>query len=313
MTGKASFALTISDLDLKAAQELGDVIDSDVRLVPHAIAINETSETRWELVAYFESRAEARNARTVLAQGIVTPVPDKDWVRQSLEGLPPVQAGRFFVHGSHDRLRRRTGGVSLEIDAGTAFGTGHHGTTEGCLLALDRIIKRRKPRRVLDVGCGTGILAIASAKVTRTRVLASDIDPEALRVTRKNAQMNGIGSAITAIAAEGLRHSRLAGAAPYDLVFANILARPLVFLAQDLSRILAMRGALMLSGLTLDQCRWVHAAYRNRGLVLVSRIVRGNWVTLVMTQRHVSGRASGGKRDRCGWQSRRRRPAPWRG
>lgn len=311
--GTARFTLTISDLDLGAAQNLSDVVDRDIRLTPQAIAINATSEERWELLAYFESRVEAENARKALARGTITAVPHKDWVRQSLEGLPPVQAGRFFVHGSHDRHRRRVGGVSLEIDAGTAFGTGHHGTTEGCLLALDRVIKKGLPRRILDVGCGTGVLAIAAAKAARTRALASDIDPEAVRVTKHNARMNGVGSAITAMTAEGLRHSRLAGAEPYDMVFANILARPLVSLALGLSRILASRGALVLSGLTLDQCRWVHAAYRNRGLVLASRIVRGNWATLVFTRLRISGRAIGVRRDRYGWQSRRRRPAPWRG
>jgi ribosomal protein L11 methyltransferase len=110
-------------------------------------------------------------------------MPQQDWVRQSLEGLAPVTAGRFFLHGSHDRHRRRAGGVSLEIDAGTAFGTGHHGTTEGCLLALDEILKRRKPARILDVGCGTGVLAIAAARATGRKCVASDIDPEAVRVT----------------------------------------------------------------------------------------------------------------------------------
>ena len=207
-------------------------------------------------------------ARAALAQrkAVITAVPNHDWVRQSLEGLPPVTAGRFFLHGSHDRCRRRAGGISLEIDAGTAFGTGHHGTTEGCLMALDHIIKKRRPRRILDVGCGTGVLAIAAARATRAKALASDIDPEAVRVTRHNARTNGVSPAIAAITAAGLNHPRLVATAPYDLIFANILARPLVSLAQGLSLILASGGALVLSGLTLDQCRWILAAYRNRGL-----------------------------------------------
>ncbi len=313
MTGTARFTLTISDLDLSAAQNLSDVIDRDIRLTPQAIAISETSEGRWGLTAYFESRAEAENARTALAQGaVIAAVPEMDWVRQSLEGLPPVQAGRFFVHGSHDRYRRKMGGVSLEVDAGTAFGTGHHGTTEGCLLALDAIIKKRSPKRILDVGCGTGVLAIAAAKAAKTTALASDIDPEAVRVTKHNARMNGVASTVAAITAGGLKHPRI-GAAPYDLIFANILARPLVSLAQGLSRIIASRGSLILSGLTLDQCRWVYAAYRNRGLVLVRAIVRGNWATLVLTRPRISGTANGAKPNRCGWRLRRRRPALWRG
>lgn len=314
----ARFTLTISDLDLGAAQALGELIESDIGL--DAIAINETRElpSRWELVAYFESAAEAETARIGLAResAFVAALPDEDWVRQSLEGLPPVAAGRFFLHGSHDRHRRRAGGISLEIDAGTAFGTGHHGTTEGCLMAFDQILKRRRPHRIFDVGCGTGVLAIAAAKACGTKAVASDIDPEAVRVTRRNAGANGMGPAITAITAAGLKHRGILAKVPYDLIFANILARPLISLAQGLSRILAPGGVLILSGLTLDQCRWVRAAYRNRGLVPVSRIMRGSWATLLLTRprrRLCSNDAvDAGRRGRCGSRLRQCRPAPWR-
>ena len=280
------FTLTIPNLDLDAAQTLAGIIDSDFRLDARAIVINETGErpSRWEVIAYFENETEAARAAPAHGKAVIAALPNHDWVRQSQEGLPPVTAGRFFLPGSHDRHRRRAGGISLEIDAGTAFGTGHHGTTEGCLLALDRIVKKQRPRRILDVGCGTGVLAIAAAKATASKVLASDIDPEAMQVTRRNAQANGVGPAITAITAAGLKHPHIQTNAPYDLIFANILAQPLVFLAQGLSLILAPGGVLILSGLTLDQCRWILGAYRNRGLVPAGKFKRGNWATLVLTR-----------------------------
>ena len=309
----ARFTLTIPDLKFGDAQIQSQRIDDDLRIDARAITINETDEvaSRWEVIAYFESETEAQLAGEVLDRkdAIIAALPDEDWVRQSLEGLAPVTAGRFFLHGSHDRNHRRAGGIALEIDAGTAFGTGHHGTTEGCLVALEQIIKKRKPRRILDLGCGTGVLAIAAVKATGAKALASDIDPEAVRVTRLNAHANAVGPAITAIAAAGLKDPRIAGGAPYDLIFANILARPLVALAQGLSRILEPGGALVLSGLTLDQCRWILAVYRNRGLVPVMKIIRGNWVALMLTRpqrkrrpkRLRAGRLSTGATD-PGWE-----------
>ncbi len=276
----ARFTLIVSDLGLEPAQDLSD----DPRLEAMAVSINETDEqaSRWEVVAYFASEAEAAKARLAIG-GVIAKVPDTDWVRKSLEGLAPVAAGRFYLHGSHDA--GRSGGISLEIDAGTAFGTGHHGTTEGCLLALDQILKRKRPRRILDVGCGTGVLAIAAARATGHAALASDIDPEAVRVTKLNARLNGVGPQLKAIAAAGLKDPRIAGAAPYDLIFANILARPLVALAQGLARILEPGGELILSGLTLDQCRWILAVYRNHGLTPRAKITRGNWAALVLTKK----------------------------
>ena len=285
---EARFTLTIPALSHDGANDLASALEENLAVDPLAITINETDEARalWEVVLYFASEEEAAEARSIegLAQGTVAPMPQQDWVRQSLEGLAPVTAGRFFLHGSHDRHRRRPGGVSLEIDAGTAFGTGHHGTTEGCLLALDRILKRRLPEKILDVGCGTGVLAIAAAKATGRPALASDIDPEAVRVTLANAALNGVRPRIASFVAAGLGHPRIAAEGPYDLIFANILARPLVALSTSLARALSPGGDLILSGLTLEQMRWIEATYESRGLALAGRITRGNWATLVFSR-----------------------------
>lgn len=281
----ARFTLAIPGLLLPEAQLLAERIEIHLAHDPLAVTINETDEVLsiWETVAYFADDSEAQAAQLDFG-GVITPQPDTDWVRQSLAGLAPVTAGRFYLHGSHDRHRRREGGVSLEIDAGTAFGTGHHGTTEGCLVALDAILKRQRPRRVLDVGCGTGVLAIAASKAAGVVGTASDIDPEAVRVTALNARHNGVAPRVTTFTASGLKDRRLAGMAPCDLIFANILARPLIALARGLSLILAPRGHLVLSGLTQDQARWIRATYRNHRLVPSARINRGNWTTLVFTK-----------------------------
>ena len=285
----ARVILTVPALTLAAAEDIANRFENDFRIEPLAVTINETDEAKnlWETVAYFATEDDAIEAQQFLhlSVGLISNLPDTDWVKHSLEGLAPVVAGRFFLHGSHDRERRRHGGVPLEIDAGTAFGTGHHGTTAGCLLALDAILKQRKPKRILDLGCGTGVLAIAAAQATKRKTLATDIDPEAVRVTKLNAALNGVGPLINGVTAPGLKHSRIASAAPYDLIFANILARPLISLAQGLKSILAPGGNLILSGLTRDQVRWVSAAYRNRGLVCSQTLLLGNWATLTLASK----------------------------
>jgi ribosomal protein L11 methyltransferase len=282
----ARVTLTFANLSHDAAHEMAENIENDFQLDPLAVTINETDEAQnmWECVAWFEDEQTASAAR----QHLVTPtatiaaVPDVDWVRRSLEGLAPVLAGRFFLHGSHDRPVRRTGGVSLEIDAGTAFGTGHHGTTAGCLSALDDILKRHRPKRILDLGCGTGVLAIAAAKSLKIKALATDIDAEAVRVTMNNAKLNGVGPFMAGLTAAGLHHFGIKQKAPFDLIFANILARPLAHLAQGLSRMVQPGGHLILSGLTYDQLRWIRACYTTRGLTTAKIIRNGNWIALVM-------------------------------
>jgi ribosomal protein L11 methyltransferase len=282
---QARFTLTLPSQSLDLAQALADAIDEDLRLDALAVTVNETDEAQalWNTVAYFEDEASALAARDLLG-GLIEPVPDVDWVRRSLEGLAPVTAGRFFLHGSHDRGKRRSGGHSLEIDAGTAFGTGHHGTTAGCLLILDKLLKARTYRRIFDLGCGTGVLAIAAAKVAHVRVLATDIDAEAVRVTLDNAALNNLLPLVLGVTAAGLHHPAIRNAGPFDLIFANILARPLVALAHGISRLLEPDGTVILSGLTRDQLRWVCAAYQGRGLVPVAIVRIDNWVALAMTR-----------------------------
>ncbi len=283
----ARVILTIPALSLAAAEETAIRFENDFRIEPLAVTVNETDEAEnlWETAAYFSTHAEAEEAQQLLhlPAGVISLLPDTDWVKHSLEGLAPVVAGRFFLHGSHDRERRRHGGVPLEIDAGTAFGTGHHGTTTGCLLALDALLKRRKPKNILDLGCGTGVLAIAAAQATKQKTLATDVDPEAVRVTILNAELNGVSPLVQSVTAPGLKHTKIATGAPYDLIFANILARPLISLAQGLASILAPGGNLILSGLTRDQVRWVQASYRNRGMVSTQTLFLGNWATLIFT------------------------------
>lgn len=285
----ARVILTVPALSLSAAENMANRFENDFRFEPLAVTINETDEGKnlWETVAYFATGADAEQAQQFLQvpSGIISELPDRDWVRHSLEGLAPVVAGRFFLHGSHDRKRRRHGGVPFEIDAGTAFGTGHHGTTAGCLLALDAILKRRRPQRILDLGCGTGVLAIAAALAAKRKTLATDIDPEAVRVTRLNAKLNGVAPLLNGVTAPGLKHTGIAHGAPYDLIFANILARPLISLAQGLTSILAPGGNLILSGLTRDQVRWVLAAYRNRSLIPAQTLFLGNWATLILASK----------------------------
>ncbi|HEX4113771.1 MAG TPA: 50S ribosomal protein L11 methyltransferase [Stellaceae bacterium] len=214
---------------------------------------------------------------------LVERVPARDWVSENQAGFPPLRAGRFFIHGSHYRGAIPRDAIPILIDAATAFGTGEHATTRGCLLALDRVAHR--PRRVLDMGCGTGILSIAAARRWRRPVFASDIDPEAARVTRINAERNHVARLIRAEAAPGYRHRAIARRAPFDLVFANILARPLIEMAPDLARVLAPGGCAILSGLLARHEPAVLSAHRAQGLYLRARIALEGWHTLIVARR----------------------------
>jgi len=208
--------------------------------------------------------------------------PEINWVAKSLEGLAPVVAGGFFIHGSHDAGKAPSGMQSIQIDAALAFGTGHHETTTGCLEAIDRLLKRRRPHNPIDVGTGTGVLAIALAKRLRIPVLATDIDPVAVTTTAENAQANGVGKFVHALEATGLDHARIIAKAPFDLVVANILAGPLVALAPDMNRLVTKGSSIILSGILLTQAARVVAAYSRLGMVVRFKILKKEWATLVL-------------------------------
>jgi ribosomal protein L11 methyltransferase len=247
----------------------------------------------WIVDGYFDSRTtEATDLLMRLASGLpagagvaLESVPEENWVAISQAALPPVEAGRFLVHGAHDRLQVGRRRHAIEIEAGEAFGTAHHATTQGCLEALDRLGRKRPPRRVLDLGCGSGVLAIAASRLwPRSTVAASDIDPIAVEVTRSNARLNRAGPRIRAIAAAGLDHAALRSLGPVDLVVANILAGPLIVLAPRLARAIPKGGRVVLSGLLGEQAREVTGAYRMAGFRLERRQIRHNWATLVLVR-----------------------------
>jgi ribosomal protein L11 methyltransferase len=207
-------------------------------------------------------------------------LPEIDWVAHSLEGLKPVRAARFFVHGRHDRDERRPNDIPIEIEAGQAFGTGHHGTTAGCLEMIARVAEREKPQKALDLGTGSAVLAIGLAKLERIPVLATDIDPVAVRVARENVRLNGMRSLVETRTATGFQHPVFAREGPFDLIVANILARPLMRLAPEMARHLAPEGSLILSGILDRQRRAVLAAYSDQRFRHIATIYREGWVTL---------------------------------
>ena len=212
-------------------------------------------------------------------------LPDIDWIAKSLEGLKPVRAARFVVHGSHDRGKVRAGEISIEIDAGQAFGTGHHGTTAGCLEVISDVMRSRRVKRVLDLGTGSGVLAIAARKLAPVEVLATDIDPIATRVARDNVRLNGIASGIALETAPGFHSTAFGRHGPFDLIIANILARPLMRMAPQLAAQLMPGGDVILSGILASQ-RWkVLAAYNGAGLRHVRTIWREGSVTIHLDKR----------------------------
>lgn len=211
-------------------------------------------------------------------------LPEINWVAKSLEGLKPVHAGRFFVHGSHDRDKRPFSAHSIEVEAALAFGTGHHGTTAGCLVELDRLLNRRSYNRILDLGTGTGVLAIAIAMMTKQEVIATDIDPVAVRITRENAEKNGVGPLVKAFAANGVDDRRFGEEGPFDLVVANILAKPLTKLSAPLSRRMAWPATLVLSGLLEHDGPRIVSAYAMQGFKLVRKRSYDGWLTLTFVR-----------------------------
>ncbi|RWC55626.1 50S ribosomal protein L11 methyltransferase [Mesorhizobium sp.] len=207
-------------------------------------------------------------------------LPDIDWVAHSLEELKPVRAGRFFVHGAHDRRKRRSGELAIEIEAGLAFGTGHHGTTAGCLEMLEKVLRREHPRNALDLGTGSAVLAIAVAKLAHIPVLATDIDPVAVRVAAANARLNHVKALVETATAPGFHHPIFGKRAPFDLIVANILARPLMRLAPQMAGHIALGGSIVLSGILERQRDAVVSAYVGQNFRHVRTLHREGWVTI---------------------------------
>ena len=266
---------------------LGEMFDP----METAVAAFEVEETgAWRLEAYFSEEPDAEMIRELIRpvlgaqadEAVFETIDQQDWVRASLEGLKPVRAGRFLVHGGHDRHQVRGNDLAIEIEAALAFGTGHHGTTLGCLRALVDELKRRRPAHVLDVGTGTGILGFAAAKALRTPVIAGDLDPEAVTTARGNARLNGLGPYMRFYHAPGVRHALADRPRGFDVVFANILARPLKRLAPSLTAVVADDGVLILSGLIERDVPGVLSTYRHRGFHLARSGVNEGWATLVL-------------------------------
>ncbi|MGE7152748.1 50S ribosomal protein L11 methyltransferase [Methylorubrum rhodesianum] len=266
---------------------LGEMFDP----METAVAAFEVEETgAWRLEAYFSEEPDAEMIRELIRpvlgaqadEAVFETIDQQDWVRASLEGLKPVRAGRFLVHGGHDRHQVRGNDLAIEIEAALAFGTGHHGTTLGCLRALVDELKRRRPAHVLDVGTGTGILGFAAAKALRTPVIAGDLDPEAVTTARGNARLNGLGPYMRFYHAPGVRHALADRPRGFDVVFANILARPLKRLAPSLTAVVADDGVLILSGLIERDVPGVLSTYRHRGFHLARSGVIEGWATLVL-------------------------------
>jgi ribosomal protein L11 methyltransferase len=289
LSGSAGFKLRVSvpaaalETFEAALQALGGAVARDAAESPADVALE---------VYFAERPMRTAVAAALSAAGFVPPrfsieaLPELDWVAESQKGLPPLRAGRFFVFASHAAgvgEERPPSAIAIRIEAGRAFGTGHHESTRGCLLALDALSRRGRPRACLDLGCGSGILAIAMAKLWRARVLACDIDPLAVAITQENARLNGVGPAVRAALSDGASRRNLFHWAPYDVIAANILAAPLSAMAGDLKGVLAPGGRLILSGLLRSQERAVLARYRARHLRLKRRLVLGDWVTLVLS------------------------------
>lgn len=286
-THRASFAIG----DEHAAKRVVDALTEIFFDGDAAVAAFERPDGRWDVTVHFAeapdqallrelvTNAASREIASTLAFDTVEA---KDWVKASLEELVPVPAGRFVVHGAHDRERVPANKLAIEIEAALAFGTGHHGTTRGCLLLLDHVLKAYRPRRVLDLGTGTGVLGIAAAKALKIGVLGSDIDAPSVQVARENARLNEAGHLLQVVRATGFAAPGFARRAPFDLLLANILANPLRQLAGPMARHLAPGALVILSGLLTHQAPGVIAAYRARGLVPLRHLRIEGWSSLLL-------------------------------
>lgn len=291
----STYRLSLSapfDLTSQLAELISQVNADD----PPAVSTHETKDPAiWGLDAYFEIKPDLDEIRDTLETAFtalalplplppmeLVPMEDMDWVSLVQKELSPIRAGRYFIYGSHDRARAGQRAGDIEIDAGQAFGTAHHGTTKGCLLALDDLFKAHQFDNILDLGTGTGLLAIAAAKVLKQTVMASDIDPISVKIANENAALNQVGTLLYVVEADGLAHPELQNAAPYDLMIANILAAPLRSMAPSIQECMQPGGYLVLSGLLRTQSRSIEACYRARGFTLKKRIPLDEWMTLIL-------------------------------
>lgn len=275
-----------------AAEWLAEAMEAlDPRPVAVGVLEIEDGSGRREVGGYFTERPdEAGLALLAAIHGArpfaVSRVEDRDWVAQVRRELTPVEAGRFILYGAHDADRIAVNRLGLRIEAAMAFGTGHHGTTRGCLLLLERFARGgEKPRHVADIGCGTGVLAMAAARLWRVPCIATDIDPVASWTAGKNVRTNGLHPWVRTAQATGFRGDLIRARAPYDLIFANILAAPLKRLAPEMARHLAPGGSVILSGLLRTQARGVEAVYEGHGFRRADRIELGEWASLLLRRR----------------------------
>lgn len=253
-----------------------------------AVDAKEDTRLTWRLDAYAETQDDADACAELIREvapdlnPVIEALPDRDWVTLSLEGLPPVEAGRFIVAGSHALTRSAPGKTDILIEAGPAFGTGHHGTTLGCLLGFEHVLRSGVPQKVLDVGTGSGVLAIAAIKSGAKRAIGTEIDEQSVNVANENARKNNVANRFRTYHTRSAGNQLIRSTAPFDLVFANILARPLIGLAPEITSMVSEDGHVILSGLLTRQEPLVRAAYTSRGMDLVKRIRKDGWSTLVL-------------------------------
>lgn len=268
------------------AERLSDLLAALDPSPASAVSVEEASKVSWSLDAFCIEEDQANEAAAIIerevpgARAAVEKLDDKDWVAVSLAGLPAVHAGPFIVAGWHELAHLEGGKIPIWIEAGPAFGTGHHGTTKGCIQSIATELKRKRPQRVLDIGTGSGVLALAALKTGVPYALGTDLDKESIRIAHENRKNNRVGRRLKLLHARGAHHALIRSRAPYDLVLANILAKPLVGLAPEIARLVKPGGRIILSGLLTHQEPQVRAAYNGQGLHLVNRRRLNGWSTL---------------------------------
>jgi ribosomal protein L11 methyltransferase len=289
---QTKMCVLVEDRDF--ARTLAGALQDLIEPAPDALTLFEDGPTAWRLEAYYLTPPTAESLHGQLEAVLGRPVPaveetvvpDLNWVAISQAALPPVAAGRFTVHGSHDRDRIPQGPNAILIDAGEAFGTAHHATTQGCLLEIDRLTRNQTFGNILDLGCGSGVLAIALARaLPHATILATDLDAQSVAVAAANMRANGVGQRIATACAPGFAHPWVRQAAPFDLIVANILAAPLIALARDMAAHVRPGGTVVLSGLLVPQAPSVIAAYLAAGFSLAAHHRIVGWSTLRLIRR----------------------------